>query len=241
MCKIYGYCRISRKEQSIERQIRNIRAAYPDAIIKEEAFTGTKIEGREVFKKMIKTVKPGDTIIFDSVSRMSRNAEDGIKVYFQLYEAGVNLVFLKEPAINTATYAEAMNRQQLPTIEIESDDEGELVGDVLAAVIKYQRRLAKRQIALAFQQAQKEVDDLRQRTSEGIETARINGKQIGQIKGTTYTTKKSIAAKEAIRKYNRDFGGSLNDIETMKQIGDISRNSYYKYKRELIATLENEE
>ena len=34
---VYGYCRISRKEQSIDRQIRNIKAAYPEAIIIQEA------------------------------------------------------------------------------------------------------------------------------------------------------------------------------------------------------------
>lgn len=239
MGKIYGYCRISRKEQSIERQVRNIMAKYPGAIIKREAFTGTKIEGRKVFESLIAAVKPGDTIVFDSVSRMSRNADDGIKVYFDLYEAGINLIFLKEPAINTATYAEAMNRQQLPSIKVNEDeaDEGELIDDILVAVVKYQRKLARRQIALAFQQAEKEVDDLHQRTREGIETARLAGKQIGQTQGAKLTTKKSIAAKEAIRKYNRDFGGSLNDIETMKQIGKVSRNTYYKYKRELIAEL----
>jgi len=41
MC-MYGYCRISQKKQSIERQIRNIKEAYPEAVIIEEAFTGTK-------------------------------------------------------------------------------------------------------------------------------------------------------------------------------------------------------
>ena len=42
MC-VYGYCRISRKTQNIERQVRNIEAAYPNAHIVKEAFTGTKI------------------------------------------------------------------------------------------------------------------------------------------------------------------------------------------------------
>ena len=29
----YGYCRISTKKQSLERQVRNIKAEYPDAVI----------------------------------------------------------------------------------------------------------------------------------------------------------------------------------------------------------------
>ena len=58
--------------------------------------------------------------------------------------------------------------------------------------------LAREQIRIAFEQAEKEVSDLRQRTIEGIETARLNGKQIGQPRGATYETRKGKAAKEII-------------------------------------------
>ena len=92
--------------------------------------------------------------------------------------------------------------------------------------------LAEKQIKLAFEQAEKEVQDLRQRTREGLETARLNGKQIGQKDGATLTTKKSIETKEVIRKHSKDFGGSLNDGECMKLVG-IARNTFYKYKREI--------
>ena len=40
---IYGYCRISTAKQSIDRQIRNIKAEYPIAHIVQEAYTGTSI------------------------------------------------------------------------------------------------------------------------------------------------------------------------------------------------------
>ena len=79
--------------------------------------------------------------------------------------------------------------------------------------------------------------DLHQRTKEGIETARLNGKQIGQPKGAKLTTKKSLAAKEVIKKHSKDFNGTLSDEDCMKLAG-ISRNSYYKYKREIKETAE---
>ena len=94
--KVYGYCRISTPKQSIDRQIRNIQSENEQAIIVQEVFTGTKITGRKEWEKLIKKVKAGDTIIFDSVSRMSRNAEEGIEIYFKLMDQGVNLIFLKE-------------------------------------------------------------------------------------------------------------------------------------------------
>ena len=87
---------------------------------------------------------------------------------------------------------------------------------------------------LAFEQSEKEVNDLHQRTKEGIETARLNGKQIGQPKGAKLTTKKSLTAKEVIRKHSKDFNGTLSDGDCIKLAG-ISHNSYYKYKKELKA------
>lgn len=228
---IYGYTRISTKQQSIERQIRNIKDLYPTAVIVEEVYTGTKIYGRKEFDKLLKKVKAGDTIVFDSVSRMSRNAEEGFELYQDLFNRGIELIFIKEQHINTTTYKQALaNNVQLT---------GTTVDFILEGINKYLLALAKEQIKLAFIQSEKEVKDLQQRTKEGLETARLNGKQIGQPKGAKLTTKKSIQAKEQIQKYSKDFGGTLKDIEVMKLIG-VARNSYYKYKKELVEELNQE-
>ena len=223
MCTIWGYCRISRKTQSIERQERNIKAAFPAAVIRKEAYTGTKID-RPEWSKLFKAAKAGDSIVFDSVSRMSRNADEGIKAYFELYDKGVNLIFLKEHYIDTEIYSNNLKDK----IELIGTDEDE----IFKGINNYFRKLAEKQIRIAFEQAEKEVTDLHQRTKEGIETARLNGKQIGQLKGSKLTTKKSLAAKEIIKKHSKDFEGSLTDNEVMKLAG-ISRNSFYKYKREV--------
>ena len=231
MC-VYGYCRISRKSQNIDRQVRNIEAAYPSAYIVKEAFTGTKIEGRKELDKLLKVLKSGDTLVFDSASRMSRNAEEAIQLYEELFNKNIRLVFLKEPHINTDTYKRALENQIEinPTTGNEATDN--FIQGIIEALNKYTIDLAKEQIKLVFAQAQKEVDDLHQRTSEGLITAKLNGKQVGQPKGAKLTTKKSVAAKEIIRKYSEDFEGSLKDDDVIKLAG-ISRNSYYKYKREI--------
>ena len=79
---IYGYCRISTKKQNIERQERNIKAAYPDAVIVREVYTGTRSE-RPEWLKIMRQVEKGmvERIVFDSVSRMSRNAQEGFELY----------------------------------------------------------------------------------------------------------------------------------------------------------------
>ena len=68
---------------------------------------------------------------------------------------------------------------------------------------------------------------------------KLNGKQIGGKKGVKLKTKKSIVAKEQIQKYSKDFQGTLADVEVMKIVG-VSRNSYYKYKKELVEELNKE-
>ena len=221
---LYGYCRISKAKQSIDRQIRNIKAAYPEAFIVQEVFTRTRLD-RPEWQKLLKKIHAGDTIVFDSVSRMSGNAIDGFAAYEELYNKGINLIFIKEPHINTATYKQALENNIKLT--------GSNVDYILEGVNKYLMALAKEQIRLAFEQSEKEVEDLHQRTREGIQTARLNGKQIGQRQGVKLTTKRSIAAKEIIQKHSKDFGGTLADTEVMKLAG-IARNTYYKYKRELM-------
>ena len=222
MC-MYGYARISTTKQSIDRQIRNIKKEYPEATIIQEAYTGTTTDRKE-WNKLFSKAKSKDVIIFDSVSRMSRNAEEGFKAYEELYKRGVELVFLKEPQINTSTYRRALEAAIPMT--------GSKVDFILEGVNKFLMELAKEQIILAFQQAEKEVADLHQRTKEGLVTAKLNGKRVGTEKGRKLTTKKGEKVKEAILKYSKDFNGTLDDVEVMKLV-EVAKNTYYKYKKEL--------
>lgn len=234
MGKEYAYARISRKTQKIERQIENLKKAYPDARLYQEAYTGTKTVGRKEFNKMLAVVKPGDTIIFDSVSRMSRNADEGIKLYMELFDKGINLVFLKEGYINSDVYKDSVQK----TIDATGNEIADIYIEATNRVIKL---LAEQQIRKAFEQSEKEVWDLHERTREGIREAKRNGKQVGRPAGAKVVTRKSLEAKRLMQEYSRDFNGTLNDIDTMVQIrariGTLSRNTYYKYKKELFEHL----
>ncbi|MBQ9612168.1 MAG: recombinase family protein [Lachnospiraceae bacterium] len=221
-----GYCRVSRPQQNIERQIRNIKSEYPDAIIVSEKYS-CRTQDRPEWLRVLKQVDAGkvDRIVFDSVSRMSRNAEDGLKQYEDLLSKGIDLVFLKEPQINTAVYQQAL-QDAVPMT-------GTDVDDILKGVNSFIKKLRRSQIMAAFQQSEKEVQDNRARTREGIETARLHGKQIGRPVGAHVTVKKKEKALQDIRKYNKSFGGSLNDQQTM-QLAGISSGTFYKYKKELL-------
>lgn len=206
---VYGYCRISTPTQNIDRQKRNILDRYPKAKLFCEAYTGTTTD-RPEWCKLKSIIKKGDTVVFDEISRMSRNADEGIKLYMELYDKGIELVFLKEPQCNTATYSETL----------------------------------KNRIELAFQSAENEVKRLKERTREGIEIARLNGKQIGRKTGAKITTKRSEEVKQIIKAKSKDFSGNMSDVEVIAYVkgitkgGKFSRNSYYKYKAELKAEAE---
>jgi len=157
---------------------------------------------------------------------MARDAEAGTQLYFELFDKNINLIFLKESYINTDVYKDTIEQ----TIEQTGNEIADLYIDATNKVI---RLLARTQIEKAFEQAEKEVTDLKERTKEGIETARRSGKQIGQKKGATLIVKKKAPIKNEIIKKSKYFNGNLTDTDLIKVIG-ISRNTYYKYKRELL-------
>ena len=224
MFMIYGYARVSTPQQFISRQVTNIQRDFPAAQIFQEKWTGTTMD-RQQWIKLKKKLKPGDTIVFDSVSRMSRNAEEGFREYQNLYRQGIHLVFLKEPYINTETYEKGI--QNVNSISVNGP-----VDLILAGVREYLKIIQEDQIRIAFEQSEKEVMDLRQRTKEGMEEARRRGKQIGSKTGVSRGPYKTELVKERCDKIimlNRSFNGSLNDSRTAEMLG-ISRKTLSRYK-----------
>ena len=221
---IYGYARVSTPTQKLETQERNILREFPMVKkIYSEAYTGTTQE-RPEWQKLLKRVKRGDTIIFDSVSRMARDADRGIEQYMELYEKGVNLIFLKERHLDTEVFKSATGIQ----VSLVGDD----VDDILIGLNSYLQKIAERQIRIGFEQAEKEVKDLQRRTKEGLATAKAQGRIGGRRAGAVIETKKSKEAKAEILEKSKTFNGTLNDTDMMKVAG-ISRATLYKYKKEL--------
>ena len=93
--RVYGYCRVSTPKQSIERQIRNIRAEYPEAVIVTEEYTGTKLD-RPAWSKLYKAAQEGDTIIITELSRLGRSLMMILDVLQSLLEKGVKVIAIKE-------------------------------------------------------------------------------------------------------------------------------------------------
>ncbi|MBN1469527.1 MAG: recombinase family protein [Fusobacteriaceae bacterium] len=225
---ILGYARISLASQSIDRQITNLKKINNEIIIFQEAFSSKTLE-RPQFQKMLsfaeKELKKGNKvkIIFDSVSRMSRDAEEGSNLYYQLEEKGIELVFLNEPYINTETYRKALELS-LP------ETDNKMIEAILNGIKQAFRIKAKEDIKLAFIQAEKELLDIRERTKQGLREAKAKGKQIGRKEGSKVETKRAIEVKEKLLKHSKKFGGSMTDKEFMEAF-NVSKTTLVKYKR----------
>lgn len=247
--RIYGYCRVSTQKQNIQRQIDNIKTRYPLAEVITEEYTGTSMnrpEWNKLYKTVLRESAGGEdvTIVFDEVSRMSRDAEEGFRLYQELYDRGIRLVFLKEPYIDTDTYRSATEQNAVSMT-------GTDVDIILDAINRYQMRLAEAQIKLAFEAAQKEVDYLHQRTSEGVRRAQRDGRRVGTQRGDRLTVKKAEPIKQLILRTIQKHPEGLTDKEVMALLAvetveitlpggrkklvsaRLSRNTYYKYKAEL--------
>ena len=155
--------------------LNTVYVTVPGAVIITEEYTGTTTD-RPKWNKLVEQVKKESakgtevTLVFDEVSRMSRNGKEGFEDYKTLYDMGVNLVFLKERHIDTDNFRQALQSKVSMT--------GTDVDIILSTVNEYMMKLAERQIEIAFQTAQAEVDYLHQRTSEGVRKAQAAGKQI---------------------------------------------------------------
>lgn len=232
MCR-YGYVRVSTIQQKTQRQIDNIRLFDPYAIIYEEKQSGKDIENRAVFRKLLDKVKPGDAIIFDEVSRMSRNADEGYRLYMELLEKNISLVFLKERHIDTDEYK---RRAQNHIARVSSSNEkmDNLINGILDLVAGFERENLKDNIRLAFQQAQHEREFLVKRVKEG--KARSDKSQ-GRPEGShNIKSDKADHIKKVILEQSKSFEGKFSDAKIMREyLPGVARNTYYKYKKELAA------
>ncbi|KMN42975.1 recombinase family protein [Bacillus sp. LK2] len=153
--KKFGYVRVSSKDQNEERQIQNMKNVgieERDIFIDKESGKNMERENYQMLKRLVRT---GDTIVFDSLTRLGRNMNDTLEEFRYYEKHKVNLQFIKEPYINVNYTGESTN-------------------DVIQSAIQK----ATLTILSAF--AEKERIDIKQRQAEGIALARKQGGRLGR-------------------------------------------------------------
>lgn len=230
---VVGYARVSTPTQKLDRQIKNLKEAYPDAVIVSEVYTG-KTDNRPKWNKLLRQCRAGNVekLVFDEVSRFSRNAEEAIKEYKELYNLGIEMEFLKEPHINSSIYRQSSERQiNIDTAKMD-EETANLINTVVGGLNDYLMAVAEKQIYLAFDHAQKERELLSKRTSEGLKQAKLMGSKVGRQPGQKIETKKAKKAKRYIRANYKLFGGCLTATECMRA-AQITKTTFYRYLNEI--------
>lgn len=169
---------------------------------------------------------------------MSCSAEEASEEYRRLFEQGIELVFLKEPYINSKTYKDTFQK----ALNMSDEEQSEMLGNML-------RDLLSRQVKLSYEQALKEMENAERKIHEEIKAIKKElaepglmleeKKQAGRERGYTFGKEKKELVKSEIRRFNRTFEGVLSDKETTDLV-NISRPTFYKYKKEMLEELEKE-
>lgn len=163
----YGYARVSTREQNEERQLISLQQfGINECCIYMDKQSG-KDFNRPNYKKMLKKLKPEDTLVIKSIDRLGRNYEEILEQWRILTkEKHVAIVVLDMPLLDTRK-----NR----------DLTGTLIADIVLQLLSYV--------------AQTEREFIHQRQAEGIAAAKSRGVQFGRKpmeRPAKYETVKSL-------------------------------------------------
>lgn len=154
MKKLYGYARVSTREQNLDRQIEELKKYG----IEERDIITDKQSGKDFNRNGYQTLKEsllrkGDTLVIKELDRLGRDMEQIKQEWRALEEAGINLIVLDNPILNT---------------EGKTDLEKKLISNIVFELLSYM--------------AEKERQKIRQRQAEGIKIAQEQGKKFGRPK-----------------------------------------------------------
>ncbi|GGM34474.1 resolvase [Paraliobacillus quinghaiensis] len=201
--KTFAYIRVSSKEQNEARQVNTMQ----DLGVHERDIFTDKLSGKNTDRPQYQALKAvlreGDTVIFDSITRMSRNMNDIKAEYKYFIDNGISLQFVHEPMLNTHATAGVTKNE-----------------DVL------QRAISDIILTLLSAFAEKERTDIRERQAEGIAAAKRKGKRLGHPTLTYYTL--TLNQKELFNEqYKRWKGGKQTATRTMDNVG-MKKTTFYK-------------
>lgn len=97
---IFGYARVSTKNQVEDRQEEKLRQANCEEIIVEK-YSAKNVKDREKLNNLLDfKLRAGDTLIVTSLDRLSRNVKDTILIYEKLEEKKVNFLVLNNQMLS---------------------------------------------------------------------------------------------------------------------------------------------
>ncbi len=152
---IYGYARVSAKDQNINRQIDAfIQFNIPRKNIFADKKSGKDFE-RKNYQRLIHKIKKGDLLVIKSIDRLGRNYDAIINEWNHITNCkGADILVLDMPLLDTRTKADNLV--------------GKLISDLVLQILSFV--------------AENERSCIRQRQAEGIKSAKLRGTKFGRPK-----------------------------------------------------------
>ena len=152
MNNMYGYARVSTKEQKEDRQLLALsEMRLPERNIYVDKQSGKDFE-RPMYKRLLKRLKEDDVLYIKSIDRLGRNYEEILEQWRVLTrEKKVDIVVLDMPLLDTRRGKDLM---------------GTFLSDIVLQVLSFV--------------AENERKNIRERQKEGIEAARLRGVKFGR-------------------------------------------------------------
>ena len=150
--KVYGYIRVSTREQNIERQVISLlEAGVSEKNIYIDKQSGKNFQ-RPAYKKMMSRVREGDLIIIKSIDRLGRNYQEIMEQWRIITkEKKADIRILDMPLLDTTQTKDLL---------------GTFISDVVLQLLSFV--------------AENERDNIRQRQAEGIAAAKARGGRFGK-------------------------------------------------------------
>ena len=150
--QIYGYIRVSSRDQNEDRQViamREFGIAEKNLVIDKQS---GKDFARPGYRRLLRKLKPNDTLVIKSIDRLGRNYDEGLEQWRLLTkEKQVDIVVLDMPLLDTRKGRDLI---------------GTLISDIVLQLLSYV--------------AQTEREFTHQRQAEGIAAAKARGVKFGR-------------------------------------------------------------
>mgnify|MGYP002526293576 CR=1 FL=1 len=224
MANVYGYMRIStkeergkqqytRQEQALNRYSKETGEEF--VLVFKEDQSGKTFKNRTQWKKLESIVQPGDCIVFKSIDRFTRNVDEGLDKYMDLMQKGVKLCLIDNPTLSTDYMKNLLN--------IAENQEDRIAKESLTFI-------ARILLIAELDRAEKERQTISKRTKDGMAARKAEaeaagkewhaGRKPGQVDKMTPELEADIAL------YLADRYAKGSDIMRKHH---ISRNTLKKY------------
>lgn len=202
MKKVFGYIRVSSKDQNIDRQLAEMKALGIDERDIYIDMESGKDFNRPMYQALKRTLRPGDLLYVKSIDRFGRNSREIKREWEEItQDIGADIRVIDMPLLDTTQHKDTL---------------GNFVSELVLQVLSFV--------------AEKERENIRQRQAEGIAVAKAKGKHLGRPRlnlDTLAQEQRKLLAKY----YPKWKDGEITAVNFMDIVG-LKKSTFYKIVKE---------